>query len=98
MLSYRIAKKLVKHKGENTFLGKSNGIHCGVRDYFHDILYGVRRKDGRRILAPPVTELPEIFPSGQQVREERRQEKNSISDEMDGEVADQGIAGQEAVG
>ena len=64
VLAHRIAKKVVAHNGDNTFLGDSNGLHCGVRDDFHDTLNGVRRKDGRRIPAPPVTELPEIFPFG----------------------------------
>ena len=64
VLAHRIAKKVIEHEGDNTFLGSEKGLHCGVREDFDDTIDGVRRKDGRRIGAPPVTVLPEIFPFG----------------------------------
>ena len=40
VLAYRIAGKVVKHEGDNTFLGASGGLHSGVGDDFDDTLWG----------------------------------------------------------
>ena len=63
-LAHRIAKKVAAHNGDNTFLSDSKGLHCNVKDDFHETLHGVKRKDGRKIATPPVTELPAIYPFG----------------------------------
>ena len=64
VLAYRIAGKVVKHEGDNTFLGASGGLHSGVGEDFDDTLWGVKRKDGKHIAAPPITQLPHINPFG----------------------------------
>ena len=71
MLAYRISKKVIKHDGDNTLLGSSKGLYCGVREDFDDNLDGIRRKDGRRISAPHVTVLLEISPFGQHATADR---------------------------
>ena len=38
VLAYRIAKKVVKHEGDDIFLGSSGGLHSGVGDNFDDAL------------------------------------------------------------
>ena len=52
-------------------------------EYFDDTTDGVRRKDGRRISAPPVTALPEIFSFGRHAAADRE-----VPDDVDGEVVD----------
>jgi len=41
VLAYRIAKQVVDHNGDNTFLGSSKGLHCGVRKDFDDTMDGI---------------------------------------------------------
>ena len=66
-LSYRIAQKVIKCDGDNKFLGEQKGLHSKVRDDFHDTHYGIKRKDGKTIAAPPVMEFPPVFPPREEV-------------------------------
>jgi hypothetical protein len=50
--SYRIAKKVVAVRGDNSFLGVSGSIHVGVRKDFDETETGLRRKDGKVLSAP----------------------------------------------
>jgi len=50
--AYRIAEKVITHNGDNFFLAKEKGLSCGITTDFHDTLWRVRRKDGKKI-APP---------------------------------------------
>ena len=36
VLAHRIAKKVIDHDGNNSFLGSSEGLHCDMRDEFND--------------------------------------------------------------
>ena len=49
VLFYWIAKKVVEHAGDNTFIGMSGGLHSGVREELNDTLWGVERKDWKSI-------------------------------------------------
>ena len=54
--AYRLAEKIIQHRGDNTFLsGSSGGIRTGVSKDFQHTKTGLVRKDGRVIFAPPLT-------------------------------------------
>ena len=54
--AYRLAERIIQHRGDNTFLsGSSGGIRTGVSKDFQQTKTGLVRKDGRVIFAPPLT-------------------------------------------
>ena len=53
VLAYRIAKKVVRFKGGNEFLGGKPDLHSRVRQDFDDTDDGIRRSDGHRAPPPP---------------------------------------------
>lgn len=56
VLSYRIAKKIVSVKGDNSFLtGKKGGLHSNVRKDFKDTEKGIERRDDKIFEAPNAT-------------------------------------------
>ena len=53
--AYRIAAKVIKEKGSNSFLGSGGSIHVGVGTDFIDMDDGLARKDGATVAAPTRT-------------------------------------------
>ena len=53
--AYRLAAKIIKHGGDNSFLsGSSGGIRTGVSNDFQPTDEGLARKDGKILPAPPI--------------------------------------------
>ena len=51
--AYRIAGKVIKEKGDNSFCGTTGDLHCGVREDFRERKEGgLIRNDGKHIAAP----------------------------------------------
>ena len=58
--AYRLVKRVIEHKGDNTFLSASGGgISAGVSRDFVATATGIKRKDGRIFPAPD----PELYSS-----------------------------------
>jgi len=60
--AYQIAEKVITHNGDNSFLAKEKGLLCGITADFHDTLWGIRCKDGKKIAPPTPVNLPTINP------------------------------------
>ena len=53
MLAYRIAKKMIKSRGDTSFLaGKDKNLGDGLRTDFIDTPNGIKRADGKTLSAP----------------------------------------------
>uniref|UniRef100_A0A6U5HQM2 Uncharacterized protein n=1 Tax=Corethron hystrix TaxID=216773 RepID=A0A6U5HQM2_9STRA len=66
-LHVRIAEKVITRDSDNSFLAGEKGekeLSCGITADFHDTLWGIRRKDGKKIAPPPPVNLPTINPFG----------------------------------